>query len=145
MQDPASIINVLFTDDDADDLMLFEEAIKEIPRSVELCSVENGKQLLKILKDNYNPDFIFLDLNMPGKSGKDCLQEIKASPSFHDIPVIMYSTSSNTEDIESCYKIGADLYVVKPYLFRDIVKMLEKVFSIDWSLQRRTKEEFVLT
>lgn len=145
MRNTESIINVLLTDDDGDDQILFEEAIREIPRPVEFHSVDNGKHLLNFLHDNYNPSLIFLDLNMPGKNGKECLREIKATPSLHDIPVIMYSTSSNKEDIETCYGIGADLYVVKPYLFSDIVKMLEKVFSIDWkNSTRRSKDEFVL-
>ena len=145
MENEGSKIHVLLTDDDADDLMLFEEAIKELPLSVQLTSVENGKDLLKLLADNYPPNLIFLDVNMPGKSGKDCLQEIKSNPLFHNIPVIMYSTSGNKDDIETCYKHGANLYVIKSHLFTDIVKMLEKIFSIDWEKSSsRTKEEFVL-
>ena len=145
MNDHDSKIHILLTDDDADDLMLFEEAIKELPLSVQLSSVENGKDLFKLLADNYSPNLIFLDVNMPGKSGKDCLLEIKSNPVFHNIPVIMYSTSGNKGDIETCYKHGADLYVIKPHLFTDIVKMLEKIFSIDWEKSsRRSKDEFVL-
>ena len=140
-----SHIHVLLSDDDADDKMLFEEAIKEVSPSAELSSVENGKDLLQRLQENAVPNMIFLDLNMPGKSGKVCLKEIKSNPIYHGIPVIMYSTSNNKEDIESCYQNGADLYVVKPYLFTDIVKMLRKIFSIDWSkFSIRSKEEFVL-
>lgn len=145
MKNPGSTIQVLLTDDDADDLMIFEEAIKEVSLPVQLSSVENGKDLLTLLAGNYSPNFIFLDVNMPGKSGKDCLREIKSNPLFHDIAVIMYSTSSNKDDIESCYKQGANLYVIKPHLFTDIVKMLEKILSIDWQkLSTRSKEEFVL-
>ena len=145
MQNLGPNIHVLLTDDDADDLMLFEEAINEISPSVQLVSVESGKELLKLLERDYNPNLIFLDLNMPGKSGKDCLQEIKSNPLLHNIPVIMYSTSNNKDDIETCYKHGADLYVIKPYLFTDIVRMLEKIFSLDWGkFNHRSKEEFVL-
>ena len=141
-----SSIEVLLTDDDVDDLMLFQEAIKEVSQSIKLAFVENGKDLLKLLEGNYNPNFIFLDLNMPGKSGKDCLKEIKSNPTRRTIPVIMYSTSNNKDDIESCYKQGADLYVIKPYLFTDIVRMLEKIFSLDWSkFKTRSKDEFVLS
>ena len=141
-----SNIQVLLTDDDADDLMLFQEAIKEISLSIQLAFVENGKDLLQLLEENYNPNLIFLDLNMPGKSGKDCLKEIKSNPLHRNIPVIMYSTSNNKDDIETCYKQGADLYVIKPYLFTDIVKMLEKIFSLDWNkINHRSKEEFVLS
>ncbi|HKH59871.1 MAG TPA: response regulator [Flavitalea sp.] len=138
-------IHILLTDDDVDDLMLFEEAIKEMPQSVELIAVESGNDLLKLLEDNFNPNFIFLDVNMPGKSGKDCLRLIKSNPQFQSVPVIMYSTSNNKEDIDTCYQCGADLYVIKPVLFTDIVKMLQKIFSLDWkNFDIRSKEEFVL-
>ena len=136
---------MLLTDDDADDLMLFEEAIREIPLSVQLLSVDNGFELLRLLDSNYLPNFIFLDVNMPGKSGKECLREIKSNPQLHDISVIMYSTSNNRDDIDTCYTRGADLYVIKPSLFTDIVKMLQKVLSGDWKqLSARSKEQFVL-
>jgi CheY-like chemotaxis protein len=144
MKDNRSLIHVLLTDDDADEVMLFQEAIKEIPFLVKLSSAENGYDLLKVLENN-QPNLIFLDLNMPGKSGKECLQEIRLNPVFHDIPVIIYSTSNNRDDIDTCYKHGANLYIVKPQLFRDIVKALEKVLSIDWNKRSRvSKEQFVL-
>ena len=146
MHNTPSRIEVLFTDDDADDLMLFEEAIKEIPQTIKLASVENGKDMLKLLDGDYNPNFIFLDLNIPGKSGKDCLKEIKSNPRRRTIPVIVYSTSNNKDDIETCYKQGADLYVIKPYLFTEMVKILEKIFALDWSkAEARPKEQFVLS
>ena len=146
MRNNDSTIQVLLTDDDADDLMLFEEAIREIPLSVQLLSVDNGFELLRLLVSNYLPNFIFLDVNMPGKSGKECLREIKSNPQLHDISVIMYSTSNNRDDIDTCYTRGADLYVIKPSLFTDIVKMLQKVLSGDWKqLSARPKEQFVLT
>lgn len=145
MRNNDSTIQVLLTDDDADDLMLFEEAIREIPLSVQLLSVDNGFELLRLLDSNYLPNFIFLDVNMPGKSGKECLREIKSNPQLHDISVIMYSTSNNRDDIDTCYTRGADLYVIKPSLFTDIVKMLQKVLSGDWKqLSARSKEQFVL-
>ena len=145
MRNNDSTIQVLLTDDDADDLMLFEEAIREIPLSVQLLSVDNGFELLRLLDSNYLPNFIFLDVNMPGKSGKECLREIKSNPQLHDISVIMYSTSNNRDDIDTCYTRGADLYVIKQSLFTDIVKMLQKVLSGDWKqLSARSKEQFVL-
>jgi CheY-like chemotaxis protein len=144
MKDKRSLIHVLLTDDDADEVMLFQEAIKEVPFLVELSSAENGYDLLKALENN-QPNLIFLDLNMPGKSGKECLQEIRLNPVFQDIPVIIYSTSNNRDDIDTCYNHGANLYIVKPQLFRDIVKALEKVLAIDWNKRSRfSKEQFVI-
>lgn len=145
MKDTDTTIQVLLTDDDIDDLMLFEEAIREVSLPVEFSSADNGNELLRLLKSDYHPNLIFLDLNMPGKNGKDCLKELRSNPDSKNIPVIMYSTSSNQEDIETCYRRGANLYVIKPHLFSDIVKTLEKVLSMDWTKSgKRSKDEFVL-
>jgi CheY-like chemotaxis protein len=77
MKNHDSIIHVLLPDDDADDLMLFEEAIKEVSLSVELLSVENGKDLLNLLQENYSPNLIFPDVHMPGKSRLPAGNQIK--------------------------------------------------------------------
>ena len=145
MKDTDTTIQVLLTDDDIDDLMLFEEAIKEVSLPIEFSSAESGNELLRLLKGNYHPNLIFLDLNMPGKNGKDCLKELRSNPDSKNIPVIMYSTSSNKEDIETCYRRGANLYVIKPHLFSDIVKTLKQILSIDWNQSsKRSKDDFVL-
>ena len=146
MKQNDSLMHVLLTDDDQDDLMLFSEAIKELSFSIQFSAVENGKDMLDLLKENFSPNIIFLDVNMPGQSGKDCLTVIRSDPKYNSIPVIMYSTSSSSEDIESCYRRGANLYVVKPFFFSDIVKMLEKTLSMNWKEYKApsTKDRFVM-
>jgi CheY-like chemotaxis protein len=60
------------------------------------------------------PDIIFLDLNMPGMDGFECLRELKADKSLMDIPIVMYSTSSSNGDIKKAMKLGAANFVTKP-------------------------------
>lgn len=60
------------------------------------------------------PGLILLDLNMPGLDGRDVLQQIKQNEALKVIPVVIFTTSSNPKDIETCYQYGANSYLIKP-------------------------------
>lgn len=130
MQDNTNV-HILFSDDDPDDALLFTRAVDILDRPILLSFAEDGRQLLKFLDKETLPDMVFLDLNMPFKSGLECLKTIRAEKKFDNLPVVIYTTSKNPEDINSCYKLGANLYVVKPYSFEDIIKSVKKILSLD--------------
>ena len=132
-QSLAADIMILLADDDKDDRELFEEAITEISPHITIRLVEDGFQLMDILKDVNTPvpDILFLDLNMPGMSGKQCLSEIKKDPRLNKLPVVIYSTSSLINDIKDTHSIGANLYIKKPDSFKLAISLIKKVFSID--------------
>ncbi len=75
---------------------------------------------------------MFLDLNMPCKSGTECLKEIREHKNFKHIPVIIYSTSGLKEDIDSIYNNGANGYVRKSRSYKGIQSVLQKLFNINW-------------
>src|SRR6187402_3499713 len=91
--------NIILTDDDADDCSLFSEALREIYADISLTIINDGVSLMKKLDHTVPPppEVIFLDLNMPLKNGLECLQEIRNTPKLSDIPVVIYSTSSNKD------------------------------------------------
>lgn len=60
------------------------------------------------------PSVILLDLNLPGTDGRDVLDKLKQSPNFREIPIVVFTTSSNPEDVELCYRKGANGYLIKP-------------------------------
>lgn len=124
---------VLLADDDCDDRELFTDVVSEISAAIHVTTVENGLQLMSHLHETGAalPSVIFLDLNMPGKSSRECLVEIKNNPRFNDIPVVIYSTSVNKKDIQETHGIGANLYVPKPNSFKGLIAVITKVFSLD--------------
>lgn len=123
---------IFYADDDIDDLDFFREVADEINKPVSLF--EQGDQLLERL---HNPppkaSVIFLDLNMPIKSGFDVLKEIKSSASVNDIPVIILTTSTSPADIEMSKNLGANLYIRKPTNVGGLRKAINYVLSIDWN------------
>jgi CheY-like chemotaxis protein len=111
-------------DDDVDDQELFVEAVNEVDRSIACISVSNGEEALDVLRNQKIelPDMIFLDLNMPRLSGKQCLAALKRENHLKDIPVVIYSTSSERRDIEETARLGAAHFLTKPNKFADLCK-----------------------
>ncbi len=124
---------VVIADDDTDDRELFEEAVIEINSTIKVQAVQDGLKLMNVLNEPGAtlPDILFLDLNMPGKTGKECLREIKNNNRLKDLPVVIYSTSANILDIKETQGIGANLYIRKPDSFNAQVAVIKKVFSLD--------------
>lgn len=140
---------VMLVDDDSDDRDLFKEVIEDLDAAIEVKAVEDGFKLMRTLNEPTAvlPTLIFLDLNMPGKNGKQCLAEIKTDSRLTDIPVVIYSTSVNKKDIQETHERGANLYISKPNTFRGLISVVEKVFSLDLDKLRRppTMQDFVLS
>jgi len=122
---------LLLVDDDVDDQMLFQDAIREIDASIKVETAMNGVDALKVLSVNeIAPDYIFVDLNMPLMNGIQCLQEIKKLPDYAHVPVIIYSTSSYERDILQTINNGAFYYIVKPFSFQELCDKLRKVLTM---------------
>ncbi|MDP1800872.1 MAG: response regulator [Bacteroidota bacterium] len=142
-------IKITLADDDKDDQDLFKEALDHTSVPTELTTEDNGQDLMDNLRDPEipNPDVIFLDINMPGKNGKECLKEIKADEDLKDIPTVMYTTSTHDKDIDETYKTGASLYVPKPYSFSSIILILKNIFTFKWKqlFSKPDKKDFVLS
>jgi CheY-like chemotaxis protein len=121
-------VRISIAEDDVDDFMQLQEAIEEVLPKFDINHYRNGRDFIRAIDDTFHPDLIFLDLNMLYKSGLDCLIEVRQKKHLRKIPVIIYSTSSNFEDIDNCYKNRCTLYLVKPASYRDIVIQIHKVF-----------------
>ena len=119
-------------DDDVDDRELFKEALLEIDRNIRCITAQNGEEALHMLRMEVfeiDPDYIFLDLNMPRINGQQCLREIKSMPRYSSIPVIIYSTSSAKKDIEESSRLGAAKFITKPSSFDELRNQLEALIN----------------
>mgnify|MGYP003575936040 CR=1 FL=1 len=118
----------LLVDDDPDDQEVFLTALSDVS-STALCLVApDGDRALELLHNEETiPDYIFLDLNMPSMSGWQCLAKLKNDSSLKNIPVIMYSTSSNPREKEIAIELGATGFVTKPTDFKVLTKILETI------------------
>ena len=140
--------SVFLADDDLDDCLLFEEALMELSSTVKLTTANDGIELMHILDKKVPPvpNVIFLDLNMPKKNGFECLTEIRAARKFKDIPVVILSTSSESDYINKVYDQGADYYLCKPNNFAKLKKAISMVLDINWKnhTAQPSREQFLI-
>ena len=127
-------VHILLADDDEDDRNFFNDAINDLKIANKLTLFKNGKDLMDYLEnpDSILPDILFLDLNMPCKTGNECLKEIRLNPRFKDISIAIYSTSSSDKDIEETFVGGANIYIKKPNDFSKLKKVLKEVVNLNW-------------
>ena len=128
------VIYVLLADDDEDDRLFFKDAFSEIKINTVVETVNDGVELMNYLTkpDVVLPQVLFLDLNMPRKSGMECLREIKTIDKLKDIAIAIYSTSASEADIEDTFVKGANVYIKKPSDFGTLKKVLSEVITVNW-------------
>lgn len=132
--DNKSPMHIILADDDEDDRNFFNDAIKELKMNSKLTIFNDGKELIDYLEglQTAMPHILFLDLNMPCKTGFDCLKEIRANAKFKDISIAIYSTSSSEKDIEETFIGGANIYIKKPNDFSKLKKVIKDVVNMNW-------------
>lgn len=130
---------IYLADDDADDAMLFSMALREVSHDCKLTVCHDGLEITEELNDCKElPDLIFLDLNMPVVCGLTALEKIRKMYPDKKVPVIIYSTSSNTDHIQTAYKLRADYFFVKPFDYAVIKKRIRFFLSLKWTEKPRT-------
>ena len=120
----------LLVDDDDDDTEIFCMALMEAHPAIDCRTVSNGLEALRMLKEpGFVPDYIFLDLNMPLMSGKECLQEIRKEVHLREVPVIIYTTSASQKDIQDTMELGASYFITKPPRISVLAEKLAEVLQ----------------
>ena len=124
---------ILYIDDDQDDLLIFEESVHCLYPDVALYkaqSSEAGMNILNQLESENKPfpSLIMIDMNMPKMNGRETLRLIRNNKNWQNIPIAIFTTSANLEDIEFCKKHGSAC-ITKPMSLTDFNHVLEKLFN----------------
>jgi len=138
---------IYLVDDDPDDRLLFLDAIQDINVAVEVQELEDGQELIDVLDQSPKifPEFIFLDINMPRKTGLDCLSEIKKyNGALKNTKVIMLSTSNNQFNIKKAFDLGANFYAVKPNTFIGLKNLVKEVLEKDWKQEELSQQKMLI-
>jgi DNA-binding NtrC family response regulator len=121
--------NVLLVDDDVDEFPILQEALEEVSTDLKVSFINGGYKL--DLSQPIDTDIIFLDINMPGCDGFECLKKIRQAG--YKVPVIMYTTSGHVDQIIKAYDMGATLFMIKPNGYSKLVNQMERLFEHDWN------------
>jgi two-component system, chemotaxis family, response regulator Rcp1 len=134
-------IEILLVEDNPGDVRLTREALREAKVANNLHVAEDGVEALEFLRsangrDRRRPDLILLDLNLPRKSGREVLEEVKSDPDLHRIPVVVLTTSVAEEDIERSYDLHANAYIRKPVDFEAFINVVRAIEDFWFSVVR---------
>ncbi|MDQ3048705.1 MAG: response regulator [Bacteroidota bacterium] len=124
-----TISSCLLIDDDIDDHDIFGIALKDAGLSADCIYSSDPVEAIKNLTEKtYNPDCIFIDMNMPRMNGTECLTEIRKIERLHRVPIYMYSTAADPVTVNEAKKLGATAFLVKPPSISELALKLKELF-----------------
>lgn len=124
-------MHILHVEDNTADIVLFREVLRSLSLAVEVSVATTGEDALRILHrespaaSDSPVDFILLDLNMPSKTGFEVLAELQHDPELQFIPVVVFSGTANPNEVNRCYELGANAYMVKPFTLEAYVRKIQ--------------------
>ncbi|TVR75041.1 MAG: response regulator [Sphaerobacteraceae bacterium] len=135
-----NVLEVYLVDDDPDHILLITRALRDTEHAVHSRAFQDPEEVLEVLATCESlPDLILLDINMPGLSGFEVLQKLKADQRLKRIPVVMLTSSELSSDVARAYELGASGYISKPSYMHDIRAILGNTL-LYWSAMKRATE-----
>jgi CheY-like chemotaxis protein len=136
-----NIKRILLVEDDPKDIELTLSALSEFNLANEIVVVRDGVEALDYLRRREafagrpegNPVVILLDIKMPRLDGIQVLKHVKADAHLHLIPIVVLTSSRESSDLEECYQLGVNAYVVKPVRFSEFIIAVKEI-GIFWAL-----------
>jgi len=116
-------IDILLVEDNPNDAELTQRALKKSDLGARLAIARDGAEALEYLLSNRpRPKVVFLDLKLPKIDGIEVLRRVRAEERTHSLPIVVLTSSQEERDINECYKLGVNSYVVKPVEFDKFYK-----------------------
>jgi CheY-like chemotaxis protein len=143
MKEELKTCHILLADDDTDDVLVFDLALRNLSLPFILTHVRDGEELMLALGRQV-PDILFLDIRMPCKDGIECIQEIRANSRYAQMPVVMYSSMRTPMNIVATYQKGAQYFLEKTGSLSELSSKLRFLFSRDLKEMRKQEPEAYL-
>jgi CheY-like chemotaxis protein len=125
------IKSCLLVENDPEDQQYFIDVLHCIPGDIACYAVSTAEEALYVLREeNFRPDYIFTELNLPGTSGFDLLKELRTSETLRGIPIVVYTSDYSEIQIEKAKKAGASLMFSKTRL-PELPAFLKRVFQAE--------------
>ncbi len=126
---------ILLAEDDPKDVELTLAALAEYKLANDVVIARDGEEALDYLRrrgrfearPEGHPVVILVDLKMPKVDGIEVVRQVKSDPFMRTIPVVVLTSSRESRDLEECYRLGVNAFVVKPVQFSDFVEAVKHV------------------
>lgn len=130
-------VEVLLVEDNVADAELTIRELRKHNMANHLVHVKNGEEALEFIfakgryastrEVQYTPKMVLLDIQMPKVNGIEVLQQIKDDPRTRSLPVVILTSSKENPDIQRCYDLGANSYIVKPVNFEGFAQAIKNL------------------
>jgi|SoiMethySBSTD1v2_1073268.scaffolds.fasta_scaffold354144_3 two-component system, chemotaxis family, response regulator Rcp1 len=137
-------MHILHVDDNPADVFLCRTVLQYLGFSVEISVATDGEEALQLIhgtspaRSGSPIDLILLDLNLPRKTGFEVLAELQQDPERQFIPVVVFSSTANPEEVNRCYELGANAFMVKPFSLEAYVQKIQATVLFWQACQFRT-------
>ena len=141
------MLDILYIEDNADEADIFRRAITRQTSPPTFTILTSGSEGIDYLlrqgvyqgQDPTMPRLVLIDLNLPGRSGFEVIQQVRATNRTHYLPMVVYSSSDNPKDMRRAYELGANAYLVKPGSYHEVSDMMRR--AVDFWL---TQSQYML-
>jgi CheY-like chemotaxis protein len=122
--------NILYVEDNKDAIVFFNRIVNKLG-DYQFKATEDGPSAIKFLEEekDFEPEMILLDINLPGMNGFEILQHLRTKTPYKHVPVIMFTSSDDHNDIKKSYEYGANAYLVKPNSLKSLREVLSDTFN----------------
>jgi CheY-like chemotaxis protein len=136
----STIKRILLVEDDPRDVTLTLSALEEYHLANQVQIVSDGEQAVDYLwrrgkysgRDAATPVVVLLDLKLPKLSGLEVLKQVKEDRELRTVPIVVLTSSREDRDLEECYRLGVNAYVVKPVVFHEFVEAVKEL-GVFWA------------
>jgi DNA-binding response OmpR family regulator len=118
---------VLVVDDEPNILLSLEYLMKREGHDVSVA--RNGEDALAAIR-HAPPDLVLLDVMMPGKSGFDVCQAVRADESLNGVRILLLSAKGRDTDVAKGLAVGADAYLTKPFATRELAARVREMLAV---------------
>jgi DNA-binding response OmpR family regulator len=121
---------ILIADDEPHIRLLLGRIMEEIEdQGIEILTASNGSEALELIRSEH-PGLVFLDVMMPNMSGFDVCQEVKSTSGYEDTYIVILTAKGQEIDKQKGQKVGADMYMTKPFDPDQIIKITNRVLGL---------------
>lgn len=138
------MLDILYIEDNPDEADIFKRAVSRLVPPPSFTILKNGSEGIDYLLHQGEylgqappmPRVVLIDLNLPGHSGFDVIQQVRAASRTRYLPLVVYSSSDNPKDIRRAYDLGANAYLIKPGSYHEVSSMMRRAIEF-WLAQNR--------
>jgi signal transduction histidine kinase/DNA-binding response OmpR family regulator len=132
-------LKVLIVEDKENNILLLQKVLEVL--QFDIAVARNGEEAVELF-GSFSPDLIWMDRRMPKMDGEEATRLIRSMPGGKDVVIIALTASATSEDRKRLQEVGVNDYMVKPYKFQEIYRLIEKYFDVKYIYKSQEENSY---